>query len=136
MGIEPTTLGLLDPRSNQLSYEGYLKNRKITHIHDTHKYTIHTQESYYHLHKHNPHSPFKTLISIIHIQNILMFLNLTFNFNNLIFWNTLQNHRSSQEWRPNILFYITFLTEFSVHLFFYLYETSVSFIIFHILNLG
>ena len=22
MGIEPTTLGLLDPRSNQLSYEG------------------------------------------------------------------------------------------------------------------
>ena len=23
MGVEPTTLGLLDPRSNQLSYEGY-----------------------------------------------------------------------------------------------------------------
>ena len=24
VGIEPTTLGLLDPRSNQLSYEGFL----------------------------------------------------------------------------------------------------------------
>ena len=30
-GIEPTTLGLLDPRSNQLSYIGYIGEYKLAH---------------------------------------------------------------------------------------------------------
>ena len=29
VGIEPTTLGLLDPRSNQLSYEGVRQSRQL-----------------------------------------------------------------------------------------------------------
>jgi hypothetical protein len=32
MGIEPTTLGLLDPRSNQLSYIGLLFLEKVPFI--------------------------------------------------------------------------------------------------------
>jgi hypothetical protein len=31
MGIEPTTLGLLDPRSNQLSYEGVQQSCQLKH---------------------------------------------------------------------------------------------------------
>ena len=55
VGVEPTTLGLLDPRSNQLSYEGAVSWCYIQFIIQTH---IHTQtHTYIHTHYH-PYRPY------------------------------------------------------------------------------